>query len=402
MSQFFRLISVLDALNLISRITPEMDTEYVLLTEARGRVLSEDIQADINIPGFDRSIKDGYAVVAQDTSQATESAPVVFASAQRVSMGQQQGRGAIRRGECAYVPTGGMLPRGADAVVMTEYCQNLGDRVLITRPVAPGENILFQDEDFRKGEGVLTAGRLLKVQDIGVLAAVGALLVPVRLRPTIGIISTGVELVTPDRTPAFGEVRDVNTYLCGAFVEERGGIPKYYGIVKDNTEDLRAALERAALECDAVLVSGGSSKDDRDITAGAIAELGDVFAHGIALAPGKPTIIGRIAKAPVIGIPGHPAAAFIVLTLLGGHLMHTLTRCLTNTESTKKVRLSQNVPSERGREEYVRVKVLGGEAVPLFGKSGLLNTLVQSDGLVRIGPVCEGLETSDEVEVVLW
>ncbi|MDN7024592.1 molybdopterin molybdotransferase MoeA [Methanoculleus sp. FWC-SCC1] len=401
MSQFFRLISVLDALNLLSRIAPEMDTEYVLLTEARGRVLSEDIQADINIPGFDRSIKDGFAVVAQETSQATESAPVVFTAVQRVSMGQQ-GRGAIRRGECAYVPTGGMLPRGADAVVMSEYCQNLGDKVLVTRPVASGENILFQDEDFRKGEGVLTAGKLLKVQDIGVLAAVGALLVPVRLRPTIGIISTGVELVTPDRTPAFGEVRDVNTYLCGAFVEERGGIPKYYGIVKDDAEDLRAALERAASECDSILISGGSSKDDRDITARVIAELGEVLAHGIALAPGKPTIIGRIGRVPVIGVPGHPAAAFIVLTLLGGHLMHALTRCLTGKDPVKTVRLSQNVPSERGREEYIRVKILGEEAVPLFGKSGLLNTLVQSDGIVRIGPVCEGLETCDEVEVLLW
>ena len=260
MSQFFRLISVLDALNLISRIAPEMGTEYVLLTEARGRVLSEDIQADINIPGFDRSVKDGYAVIAQDTNQATESAPVALTSAQRVSMGQQKGRGTIRRGECAYVPTGGMLPRGADAVVMSEYCQNLGDTVRVTRPVAPGEDILCQDEDFRKGEGVLTAGRLLKVQDIGILAAVGALLVPVRLRPKIGIISTGVELISPDRTPALGEVRDVNTYLCGAFVEERGGVPKYYSVVKDDPGELRAALERAVAECDAILISGGSRR----------------------------------------------------------------------------------------------------------------------------------------------
>ncbi|RXE57025.1 molybdenum cofactor biosynthesis protein MoeA [Methanoculleus taiwanensis] len=401
MSQFFRLISVLDALNLISRIAPEMETEFVLLTEARGRVLSEDIQADINIPGFDRSVKDGYAVIAQDTNQATESAPVVLTSIQRVSMGQK-GRGTIRRGECAYVPTGGMLPRGADAVVMGEYCQNLGDKILVTRPVAPGEDVLCQDEDFRKGEGVLTAGRLLKVQDIGMLAAVGALLVPVRLRPTIGIISTGIELVSPDRTPAFGEVRDVNTYLCGAFVEDRGGIPKYYGIVKDDPGELRAALEKAVAECDAVLVSGGSSKDDRDITAKVIAGLGEVFAHGIALAPGKPTIIGRIGKTPVIGVPGHPAATFVVLTLLGGHLMNALTRCLTSRESTRKVRLSRNIPSERGREEYVRVKILGKEAVPLFGKSGLLNTLVQSDGIVRIGPASEGLDTTDEVEVHLW
>ncbi|MFA7073486.1 MAG: molybdopterin-binding protein, partial [Methanoculleus sp.] len=218
----------------------------------------------------------------------------------------------------------------------------------------------------------------------------------------IGIVPTGVELVPPDQVPAAGEVRDVNSYLCGAFVEEMGGVPRYYDIVRDDRAELAALLSSALDECDAFLITGGSSKDDRDITADVIGSLGEVLAHGMALAPGKPTIIGKIGHAPVIGIPGHPASTRVVLAVLAAPLLQSLSGCTGRREAKQKAILTRNIPSERGREEYVRVKLLGDEAVPLFGKSGLLNTLVESDGLIRILQGCEGLEAGCEVDVTLW
>ncbi|MCK8518220.1 molybdopterin molybdotransferase MoeA [Methanoculleus sp. 7T] len=402
MTPFLRLISVIEAVNLINRISPPIGTEYVPLTEAYGRVLADDIRADIDIPGFDRSIKDGFAVNSADTLRASESAPVPLTRVGRITMGRNGNCIAIKPGECAYIPTGGVLPKGADAVVMLEYCQDLGETVLAGRQVSPGENIIRADEDYTRGEGVLTAGERLNVRDIGVLAAVGASRIAVRKRPVIGIVPTGVELVPPDKVPEAGDVRDVNSYLCGAFVQERGGVPRYYEIVRDDPADLEAVLTSALDECDAILITGGSSKDDRDITAGVIGSLGEVLAHGIALAPGKPTIIGKIGHAPVIGIPGHPASTMVVLAVLAAPLLQSLSGCVSRREAKQKAVLTRNVPSERGREEYVRVKLIGDEAVPLFGKSGLLNTLVESDGLVRVLQGCEGIEAASEVDVTLW
>ncbi|GLI47500.1 molybdopterin molybdotransferase MoeA [Methanoculleus bourgensis] len=402
MTGFLRLISVIEAIHIINRISPAVGTEYVPLTAAYGRVLAEDVQADTDIPGFDRSVKDGFAVNSADTVRASEAAPVPLTRVGRVAMGRGGNGLAIRPGECAYIPTGGALPKGADAVVMLEYCQDLGETVLAGRQVSPDENIIRADEDYARGEGVLAAGKLLKVQDIGVLAAVGVSRVAVRKRPVIGIVPTGVELVPPDQVPAAGEVRDVNSYLCGAFVEEMGGVPRYYDIVRDDRAELAALLSSALDECDAFLITGGSSKDDRDITADVIGSLGEVLAHGMALAPGKPTIIGKIGHAPVIGIPGHPASTRVVLAVLAAPLLQSLSGCTGRREAKQKAVLTRNIPSERGREEYVRVKLLGDEAVPLFGKSGLLNTLVESDGLIRILQGCEGLEAGSEVDVTLW
>lgn len=402
MTGFLRLIPVIEAIHIINRISPAVGTEYVPLTAAYGRVLAEDVQADTDIPGFDRSVKDGFAVNSADTVRASEAAPVPLTRVGQVVMGPGGNGLAIRPGECAYIPTGGALPKGADAVVMLEYCQDLGETVLAGRQVSPGENIIRADEDYARGEGVLTAGKHLKVQDIGVLAAVGVSRVAVRKRPVIGIVPTGIELVPPDQVPAAGEVRDVNSYLCGAFVEEQGGVPRYYDIVRDDRAELAALLSSALDECDAFLITGGSSKDDRDITADVIGSLGEVLAHGMALAPGKPTIIGKIGHAPVIGIPGHPASTRVVLAVLAAPLLQSLSGCTGRREAKQKAVLTRNIPSERGREEYVRVKLLGDEAVPLFGKSGLLNTLVESDGLIRILQGWEGLEAGSEVDVTLW
>jgi len=399
--RYFRLISVIEAINLIATITPKTNNEFVHITEACGRVIGEDITCDINIPGFSRSVKDGYAVVSEDLIRATEAVPVRLSLSHRISMGQGD-PGKIFSGYCAYIPTGARIPEGADAVVMLEYCDELDDFVLMNRPASRGENIVMKGEDFSEGEGIINTGHKLRIQDIGLLAASGITSVPVTRMPNIGIISTGSEVVSPDEIPECGEVRDVNSYLCGSFVEERGGKAVYYGIVRDDPGELRFLMKKAAGECDAVLISGGSSKDSRDITALVLEEIGDVIAHGISIAPGKPTIIGKYSDMPVIGVPGHPASAFIILNVLAGRMIDLFTSNLDSTVTTRKGIMSNNIPSEKGREEYFRVRVLGNEVVPLYGKSGLISTLTDSDGMIRINAGCEGIEKGSEVEVIMW
>ncbi|NQS73673.1 MAG: molybdopterin molybdotransferase MoeA [Methanoculleus sp.] len=400
MSLFLEVVPVSEAVEVVRRIAPPPGCEDAALEDALYRVLARDVSADIDIPGFDRSTVDGYAVAAADTTGASEAIPAMLQCLGRIGMGSADA-GSISPGSCRYVPTGGALPRGANAVVMIEHAELIGDDVLVHRPVAPGENVVFRGEDFRAGAVVLERGRVLSPRDIGVAAAVGADRVSVVTPPVVGIISTGNELVPATGVPGPGEVRDANSYLAGAFVAERGCRPVYFGIVKDEREALKNAVSSALDRCDAVLVSGGSSKDERDNTAAVIADLGEVLVHGIAIAPGKPTIIGTARGKPVIGLPGHPASAFVVLVAIVDHLLAAM-RTTAVSRRTLRARLTQNVPSTRGREDYIRVRVRDGEAVPVFGKSGLLNTLVQSEGLVRIPATSEGLEVGEEVEVILW
>ena len=400
MSLFLSVVPVSKAVEVVRGIAPPLESGDVPLENALHRVLAEDIRADIDIPGFDRSTVDGYAVIATDTTGASEAIPAMLSCRGRVGMGSADA-GSITPGSCCYVPTGGALPRGADAAVMIEHAEQIGDDVLVHRSVAPGENVITRGEDFRAGTVVLERGRALSPRDIGVAAAIGADRVTVAAVPRVGIISTGNEVVPVTATPGPGEVRDANSYLAGAFVTERGCRPVYFGIVRDEREALKAAVSSALDTCDVVLVSGGSSKDERDNTAAVVADLGEVLVHGVALAPGKPTIIGTARGRPVIGLPGHPASTFVVLVAIVDHLLAAM-RGTAVSRRTLSARLKQNIPSTRGREDYVRVSVRDGEAVPIFGKSGLLNTLVQSDGIVRVPASSEGLEVGEEVEVILW
>ncbi|MBP1929866.1 molybdopterin molybdotransferase [Methanolinea mesophila] len=401
MSLFFRTISVDEALRIAREIASPVGTEEVPLETAAGRVLASEISSDDDIPGFPRSVVDGYAVRAADTVGSSDAIPAMLALSGRVSMGTLDAKPVVAGG-CVYVPTGGALPEGADAVAMVEYSESLGDQVLVKRPVAPGENVVMRGEDFTAGVTVLEAGRCLSPRDTGVLAAVGCVTVPVRKKPVVGVISTGNELVPVKSEPGPGQVRDVNTYLCSSYIASLGCTPRAYGITKDDRESLRAVLGIAVHECDAVFISGGSSKDDRDMSADLIREIGEVLAHGIAIAPGKPTILGRSGGKPVIGLPGHPASAFIVLMIIGGVVIRGLLGEEESRPCMVRAKLARNIPSAKGREDYVRVTVKEGVADPVFGKSGLLNTLVKSDGIVRIPAGREGLEVNEEVEVILW
>jgi molybdopterin molybdotransferase len=401
MSLFLQVVSVSKAIEEIRNLALRCSGEPIPLIEALHRILAEDVLADVDIPGFTRSVVDGYAVRSADTTGSSDTLPSILPLRGRVSMGASAGT-HIQPGECIYVPTGGILPEGADAVVMIEHVEQIGKEILVKKPVAHGENVLFFNEDFSSGDVVCTRGRRLSPQDIGVLAAAGCVQVPVVRIPKVGILSTGNELVPVNVRPLPGQVRDVNSFVVASFVREQGCAPILYGIVRDDREALRSAICKATSECDAVLISGGSSKDDRDIVAAIIREEGAVLIHGIAISPGKPTIIGRYGNIPVIGLPGHPASAFIVLVAIIRYLFAGMTGDTDSGVRSVQATLGQNVSSSKGREDYVRVAVHDGIATPLFGKSGLLNTLVKSTGVVRIPAESEGLETGTLVEVILW
>ena len=400
MSLFLSITPLEEARVVANGLARSLRAENVSLTTALGRVLAADVVATEDIPSFSRSVVDGFAVIAGDTVGAAEAMPAMLRLSGRVAMGRIS-EITVGTGECAYVPTGGTLPKGADAMVMVEHTEEVGEMVLVFAPAATGDHVVARGEDFARGSVVLNTGRRLSPRDLGVLAAIGLSEVAVRAAPVVGIISTGNELVEVDAVPGQGQVRDANSSLCAGFVEERGCVPVRLGIIPDERERLEEAIRTAAEGCDLVLVSGGSSKDERDMCASVLEEIGQVHVHGIGIAPGKPTIIGEVGGIPVIGLPGHPASAYVVLIALVGGVIAAMTG-ETETVRTLRATLTGHIPSAKGRTDYIRVRVQGGMATPLFGKSGLLNTLSESSGVVAVPAAREGFEAGEEVEVILW
>jgi molybdopterin molybdotransferase len=382
------------------------------LTEALGLGLAEDVRAANAVPGFARSTVDGYAVAARDTFGASESLPAYLTVGGEVPVGRAPGA-PLLPGQAAQVATGSMLPGGADAVVMVEFTEMMpAGEVAVTRPAGPGENVIGADEDVSAGALVLPAGHRLRPQDLGVLAAVGLEEVSVHRRPRVAVVSTGDEVVPAAALPGPGQVRDVNAPALSGLVQSWGAKAVGCGILADRREELERGLRMAMGEADMVLVSGGSSVGSRDLVAASIAALGKpgVLVHGVAVRPGKPTILALADGKPVLGLPGHPASALVVLWLFGRLAVSRLMglRGELGSEPPVRARLTRNLASAAGREEYVRATLTRDEssgcwlAEPVFGKSGLISTLVRGDGLLRIPAPRGGLAAGEEVEVFVF
>lgn len=399
--RFLKLVSVEEAEKTLLSLAKLLPVEEISLDNASGRILAEPVCSPANIPGFNRSVKDGYAVRSIDTLGAGELRPNLLKLVGKIAMGENNS-GSIGEKEAKYIPTGGVMPDGADAVIMQEQVECAETTLLIKGAVNPGLDVLKYNEDFSKGEEVFPAGHIITAQTAGVLAAFGVDPVLVRKCPRVGIISTGNELIPPGKTPDIGQIRDTNTSLLRAFTTENGGEPIVYGIIRDEAEALKPVLAKASAECDLVILSGGSSKDERDVTSKVIENLGKVLVHGVSVAPGKPTIIGCINDVPVIGLPGHPASTFMIATLFIAPLLAKMTGKNQKVRSIK-ARISKSFPSERGRVDLIRVKLLqNGDIEPVLGKSGLLNTLVKSDGYIKVPAGLDGYEPGEVVEVYLW
>ena len=379
-------------------------TETIPFTSATGRVLAEDITAEEYVPDFDRSTVDGYACRAADTFGCSEAIPAILTLAGEVLMGQ----GAdftLPRDTCVYVPTGGAIPKGADCAVMIEYTEDFGDGTVgIMKPGAPGMNMIFRGDDVSPGKVILQAGRVLTPQDIGALAAVGKTQVPVVKKLRVGVISTGDELVPPEETPGPGQVRDVNSPLLCALLTEFGAEPVYYGIVVDNEPLLREKVETALRECDAVILSGGSSVGVKDAANRIIESLGVLLLHGIAIKPGKPTILGKAGNKPLIGLPGHPVAACMVAQLF---VLPLLARLGGRRQEryTVAAELTESVGANHGRAQVNACRLERAEgrllAHPIRSKAGLITQLAGADGFFVIERDCEGLPKGAAVQVTV-
>jgi len=385
--------------------------ETIPISEALNRVLSSEIVCEEDMPGFSRSSMDGYAVRAKDTFGASDSLPAFLELAGEVIMGREP-EDSVVPGKAMRISTGGMIPDGADAVVMLEYCHSVDEKTIeVSRTVAPMENVIGKGDDFRKGAVIFKKGTVLRPQDIGLLAGLGMQNISVYKKPKVGIISTGDEVIPIDQKPGPGQVRDINSYTLSAFCLQAGAVPVNMGLCKDNFEEMREKAGKVLESCDTLWISGGSSVGYRDMTVKVLESFEgmELLVHGIAISPGKPTIIARLGSKAVFGLPGHVASAMVVAEIfLNPFLARLAGKVLASGDVRQFVQaeLERNVESASGRDDYIRVKLHKRDgrvyAEPVFGKSGLISTLVEADGLVKIDRNTEGLYKGQDVSVMLF
>jgi molybdopterin molybdotransferase len=408
----------LKALDLHLTIAP-LASEELSISLSLGRIVAEKITSHEDLPEFDRSTMDGFAVRSADTFGAAESRPALVTIVGDIAMGTMPDR-VLSVGEAMKIATGGALPKGADAVVMFEQTQAVdAGQIEVVKPVAPLENVVQAGDDIKRGEVILNRGHRMRPQDMGALAGVGITRIRVFEKPKVAIINTGNEVVPADTAPAPGQVRDINSYNLEGLISQAGGIPVKKGIIPDEYGRLREALDAALRNCDLVLMTGGSSVGTMDLTAKVINDLGrpGVLVHGVSIKPGKPIIMGVLntpaKQVPVFGLPGHPAAVSIcfevfvkpVLERMTGEIPHPALAGVSPYRSVK-AKLARSISSSPGREDHVRVTLEkrddGLLARPVFGASGLISTLVNAAGTVVVPVNKIGIEVGEEVDVRLF
>jgi molybdopterin molybdotransferase len=406
-----KYISQSNALELLlDCVNGALPSENIEIEKCYGRTAASDIYSPENLPGFARSVVDGFAVRSSDTYGAKETMPAYLTVSDEVFMGQKPGF-EIRPGEAARIPTGGMMPAGADAVIMIEHAQTGSGNIMeALRPVAFSENVVRADDDIKKGELVICSGQILRPQEIGALAGLGIVRADVVRMPVVSIISTGDEIVTHKSSINPGQVRDINSFTLAGLISGDGGIPVKKGIFRDDYELIRQAFTAALQDSDIVLIVGGTSVGIRDMTADIIAGAQDarLLFHGVSIKPGRPLIGGVAGSSLALGLPGHPAAVAIcheifirpVISKMLGNINNRIFRKTITATMTK------GVASASGRQDHIRVRVEAGEngyiAIPVMGKSGLIMTLVMADGVVIIPENKLGIDPGENVMVNLF
>ncbi len=380
--------------------------EEVHITDAMDRTAYEDIASRVDIPDFDRSTVDGYAVQAKDTFGAGESLPVFLQVMGQVLMGSDT-RLSVSPGQCVYVPTGGMIPQSADAMLMIEYVENLDSRTIAAyTAISPGDYIIRKGDDVKQGGVLLSKGRRIRAQDIAVLAAAGVERIKVYCKPRVAVISTGDEIVDPFGPVDPGQIRDINTYVLAAMAQALGAQVTSKSLVRDDFELLKAAVAEAVKDNHIVLLSGGSSVGVKDNTEKVLDSFGQqgVFVHGVAVKPGKPTIIGKIGNTAVFGLPGHPVSAMTVFKVFVEYLIDRLQARTGEKLSTNAI-CTTNLHASPGKETYQMVELQesssGYEAKPIHAKSAAVSHLTRAHGFIRIPLNKEGIKKGEAVKVEL-
>jgi len=392
------LVSFEEAMRVcLEHARPVTRTESVPLQEAGGRVLSEDVAAASDVPGFDRAGMDGYAVVAADTFAAGQFRPAELGVIETLHAGDLPSR-SVEPGTCVEVATGVKMPPGADGVVRVEDTEREGARVRVRRPIHPGQNVSRRAEDVRAGSTVLRAGEVLTPSRVGVLAALGRVEAPVYGRARVRIVSSGTEVVPPGEPLPDGKVYDINSYTLLSIVRECGASAALAGIVKDDRPSLRRALE-AALDQDVVVFSAGSSVGERDVLVDVVQEMGQVFFHGIAVKPGKPTLFGKVGGALLFGMPGYPTSCLSNAYMMLVPVLRQLMRLPARPGERAEASLSTRIVSDTGRHQFYTVRLDDGLAHPAFKESGAITSMSEADGYIEIPANVDLLEKGERVLV---
>ena len=407
MSYFFKVKSLEEVMALTGDFSP-VKTEKIPVSKAFSRVLAQDLIAKKDMPGFKRSTMDGYAVAASSTFGASESSPAWLDIAGTIRMGDVP-KFPIALGQAAKISTGGMLPKGADSVVMVEHAELIDElSVEIYKSVAPLQHVIDADEDFAKQDMVLARGTFIRPQEQGLAAGLGFTHIETFKIPKVGIISTGDEIIPIDEEPDPGKIRDINSYTLSGFINEAHAIPIRYGIINDDPSAIEKTIKKAIKETDMVIISGGSSVGTRDFTIEVLSALPDtqILVHGMSISPGKPTILAKVGGKPVWGLPGQVVSAMVVLKIVVIPFLNRL-QGLERLDKTIRVpaKLTRNIASAQGRKDFIRVELIKKEnlllAKPVLGKSGLIRTMIHADGLLEIGDHVEGLEKDTMVNIIL-
>lgn len=407
MKGFFRVQTPDQLYRKLNRFNP-LSSEEVSLEECLHRVLAEDIVSPVNLPEFPRSTVDGFALKAKDTYGASEKNPAVFQVVGEIPMGQIS-EIVLQEGEAVKIATGGMVPKGADAVEMIEYAEGVGPHTIHAfKTLSPFENVIQAGEDIKKGETVLRKGRPIRPQELGVLAGIGRTSLQVFLKPRVGVISSGDEIVPVEQQPRYGEVRDINRHTIVSMVKESGALPIFLGIAKDRLGELREKILQGLVQSDMLVITGGSSVGTLDLVSEVLRSFPktEVLAHGLSIRPGKPTLLADVDGKPFLGLPGHPVSAMVIFHLIGKPILKILSGLSDETglPIRLKAKAGRNIPSVAGREDYVRVTLEARNGVlwahPVFGKSGAISHLAQADALIKIEVHEEGLEEGEEAEVI--
>lgn len=406
---FFKVQTPDEVQKILKGIAQPLSSEIVGINDALGRVLADEIFSPVDLPGFERSTMDGFAVCAKDTFGASQGAPAYLKLVGEVKMGEQAHQ-KLSTGEAIRVSTGSMMPSNADAVMMVEYTDFLDDDTIeVIRSVAPGDNLVRKNDDLNAGDKILSKGHLLRPQDIGALAGCGITSIKCIRQPRVAIISSGDEIVDPGNELEAGQIRDINSYSLSALTKQAGGIPINIGIVKDDFNLLKLKMNEA-LSADIAIISGGSSVGTRDVTIDVIKSLdnAEILVHGVSIKPGKPTILAKANDKYIFGLPGNPVSVMVTFELFVSYLIRLLS-CFNQPIWEPRhinAKLSKNIASAPGREDYTCVKLNslkdGFIAEPILGKSALISIMVKADGLIKIPLEVEGLEAGSDVNVMIF
>ena len=404
-TEFLKIKECDEAIDIIQNLFNENlkpQSEEISVTEAYGRVLFEDVYSRMDFPPFDKALKDGFAILAEDSYGASEETPNTLEVVDFLEAGSTTDK-KVEKGKCIEISTGAAMPEGAESVVMVEYAEKLDGKVNILTTATPGQDVARKGSDIEEGKLILKKGDFLNPGKIGVLLSQGFDTIEVYKKPTVGVVSSGNEITLQGEELEYGKIYDVNGGMIKNDAVSCGADAKFLGVMRDNYDEVKKKITESLKEVDILFCSGGTSAGLGDVLKHVLDELGEVHIHGISVQPGKPTIVGVIDGKLVIGLPGNPVSALMIFNAFVAEPLSRLAGVDRDFElKTVKGKITRRIHSQVGRMQYQLVKVDGENINPIFKDSGAIFSLSTADGYVKIPKLIEMVDEGEDVEVFLF